>query len=68
MEWYFDSKSFTKYAIYNEYLSLYFSFNFGVNNVPIKYGLLIKNNTIKLHSCIVNGNEYDKSYLIISYR
>lgn len=66
MEWYFDFKSLTKYAIYNEYLSLYFSFNYGVN--LIKYGLLIKNNIIKLHSCTVNDNEYNKSYLIISYR
>ena len=65
--WLFDFKSFTKDAIFDKYLSLYFSF-YWAGTDPIKYGILFENNTIKLHSCTVNGNEFDKSSIIMYYR
>ena len=65
--WFFDFKSFTKNSLYNQYLSLYFSF-YWAGTDPIKYGIFFENNTIKLHSCTVNGNEFDKSSIIMYYR
>ena len=65
--WLFDFKSFTKDSIFNKYLSLYFTFNWAGTD-PIKYGILFENNTIKLHSCTVNGDEFDKSSITIYYR
>ena len=64
--WFFDFKSFTKNCLYNEYLSLYFSFYW--TSDLIKYGIYIQNNTIQLHSCTDNGNEFDKSSIIMYYR
>lgn len=52
--------------MFNEYLNLSFTFNWNEN--PIKYSILIQNNTIKIHSCAVNNTEFDKSRLIINYR
>lgn len=64
--WFFDFKSFIKDIIFNKYLSLYFSFYW--TSDLIKYGILIHDNTIQLHSCTVNGNEFDKSWISMYYR